>query len=61
MKRYGENIDSPLCRRLYKGEDDSLVTWSGTDPYAKMNRFTWSKYDNDFIVPGDQYNEEFKN
>ena len=26
-----------------------------------MNFFTWSKEDNDWIVSGDQYNEEFKN
>ena len=25
-----------------------------------MNCFTWSKEDNDWIVPGDQYNKEFK-
>ena len=37
------------------------VPWSGTDPYAKMNCFTWSKEDNDWIVSGDQYNKEFKN
>ena len=27
----GNNIDSPLCGGLYKKEEDSLVTWSGTD------------------------------
>ena len=26
-----------------------------------MNFFTWSKENNDKIVPEDQYNEEFKN
>ena len=26
-----------------------------------MNFFTWYKDSNDFIVPGDQYNEEFNN
>ena len=26
-----------------------------------MNCFTWSKVSNYWIVPGDQYNEEFKN
>ena len=45
----------------YKEEKDSLVPWSETDPDAKMNCFTWSKEDNDWIVSGDQYNEEFKN
>ena len=52
-----DNIDSHLCGRLYKEEDDSLVSWSGTDPDSKMNVFTWSKENNDWIVPGDQYNE----
>ena len=56
-----DNIDSPLCGWLYKEEDYSLVSWSGTDPDSKMNEFTWSKKNNDWIVPGDQYNEEFKN
>ena len=26
-----------------------------------MNSFTWSKENNDWIVPEDQYDEEFKN
>ena len=57
----GDNIDSPLCGGLYKEEDESLVPWSGTDPDANMNGFNWSKENNDWIVPGDQYNEELKN
>ena len=57
----GDNIDPPLCGGLYKKEDDSLVTWSGIDPDAKMNCFTWSKQNNDWIVIEDQYDEEFKN
>ena len=57
----GENIDAPLCRGLYKEEDNSLVPWSGTDPDARMNCFTWYKEDNDWIVPGDQYNEKLNN
>ena len=56
-----DDIDSPLCGGLYKEDEDSLVPWSGTDPDAKMNCFTWSKENNDWIVSGDQYNEEFKN
>ena len=39
----------------------SIVPWSGTDPDAKMNSFTWSTNDNDYIILGDQYNEEFNN
>ena len=60
-KGSGDNIDSPLCGGFYKEEDDSLVPWSGTDPDAKMNCFTWYKDKNDWIVPEDQYDEEFKN
>ena len=40
IEGYGDNIDSPLCGGLYKEEEDSLVPWSGTYPYAKMNFFT---------------------
>ena len=57
----GYNIDSTLCGELYKEEDESLLPWSGTDPDAKMNCFIFSKEDNDWIFPGDPYNEEFKN
>ena len=52
-----ENIDSPLCDGLYKEYDSSLVPWLGTDPDAKINGFTCYKEDNDWIIPGDQYNE----
>ena len=31
------------------------------DPYAKINCLTWSRNDNEWIVPGDQYNNKFKN
>ena len=57
----GDDIYFPLCGGLYKEEEDSLVPWSGIDPDSKMNCFTCSKEDNDWIVSGDQYNEEFKN
>ena len=56
-----DNIDVPLCGRLYKEEDNYLVPWSVTDQDSKMNCFTWSKEDNYWIFPGDQYNVEFKN
>ena len=55
-----DHIYNTLCRGLYKEEDDSLVPWSGTDPDAKMNCFTWSKENDDWIVPEDQYNGELK-
>ena len=57
----GDNIYDPLCVRTYSEEDDSLDPCSEIDPDAKMDCFTWSKEDNDWIVQGDQYNEEFKN
>ena len=56
-----DNIYSPLCVGLYKEEEDYLVLWSVTDLDAKMNCFTWYKENNDWIVPEDQYDEEFKN
>ena len=61
VERSVDNIDAPLCGGLYNKEDNSLVTWSGTDPDAKMNFLTWSKEDNGWIVPGNQYNEELNN
>ena len=35
-------VDGPLCGGLYKEDHGSIITWSGTDPDAKMNSFTWS-------------------
>ena len=61
MKGSEDSIETPLCGGLYKEEENSLVSWSGTDPYAKMNCFTWYKEENDWIVPEDNYNEEFNN
>ena len=57
VEGFGYNIDSPLCGVLYKEEDNHLVPWSVTDPDSKMNCFTWSKQNNDCIVPDDQYGE----
>ena len=57
----GDNIDSSLCGGLYKEEEYPLVPWKITYLNAKMNILTWSKEDNGWIVPEDQYNEEFKN
>ena len=61
VEGYEENIDESLCSGLYKEDGYYLVPWSGTYPYANTNWFTWSKEDSDWIVPEDQYNEEFKN
>ena len=46
---------------LYKKYDNSLVPWSVPDPDANTNCFTWSKEENDWIVPEDQYDEQLKN
>ena len=54
-------VDNLLYGGLYKEYHGSIVPWSGIDPNSKMNLFTWSKEENNFIVLGDQYNEEFKN
>ena len=35
-------VDGPLCGGLYKEDHGSIITWSLTDPDAKMNSFTWS-------------------
>ena len=50
-------LDGPLCGELYKEDRGSIIPWSGTDPAAKMNSFTWSTNDNNWIILGDQYNE----
>ena len=52
----GNNIYSLLCGGLYKEEEDSLVTWSGTDPDAKMNCFTLFRSKIASVQPsGDRY------
>ena len=61
VERSGGNKDSPLYGGLYKEEDNYLVNWSGADPYANINCFTWSQKNNDWIVSEDKYNEELKN
>ena len=60
VEESGDDVDSPLCSGLYK-EEKEIIPWSGTDPDAKTNCFTRSKENNDWIVPEDQYYEEFKN
>ena len=52
-------VDGPLCGGLYKEDHGFIILCSGTDPDAKMNSFTWSTNENDWIILGDQYNEEF--
>ena len=53
--------DGPRCGGLFKEYHGYIIPCSGTYPYASMNSFTWSKEDNDWIILGDQYNEEFNN
>ena len=42
IKELRVKVDGPLCGRLYKEDRGSIIPWSGTDPDAKMNYFTWS-------------------
>ena len=37
------------------------IALSGIDPDTKMNSFTWSTEENDWVDLGDQYNEDFNN
>ena len=54
-------VDGPQYGGLYKEHNGSIIPWSGTDPDAKMNCFTWSTEENDWIFLGNQYNEDFNN
>ena len=56
VKLYG-----PLCGGLYKEDHGSIIPWSVTDPDAKMNYFSCYIDDNDWIVLGDKYYEDFNN
>ena len=47
-------VDGPLCGGLYKEYHGYIIPWSGIDPDAKMNSFTWSTNDNDWIILGNQ-------
>ena len=54
-------LDGPQCGGLYKGDHGYIIPWSGTDPDAKINSFTWSTEENDWIVLGYQYYKDFNN
>ena len=54
-------VDGPQCGGLYKEDHGSIIPWSVTNPYAKINSLNWSINENDWIILGDQYNEEFNN
>ena len=49
-------VDIPQCGVLYKEDNESIIPWSGTDPDAKMNSFTCSTEENDWILLGGEYN-----
>ena len=51
-----DKVDGPQCSGLYKEDNGSIIPWSGTNPDAKMNYFTCSTKDNDWILLGDQCN-----
>ena len=36
----GDKVNDSLWLVLYKEKDGSIFTWSGTEPYSKMNRLT---------------------
>ena len=61
VERSGDKIYASLWGVLYKEEDGSLVPLSVTDPDSNINCFTRSKEDSYWVVPGNQYNEEFNN
>ena len=48
----GDRIYSLLCGNYKKENYRSIVTWSGTDIDNITNLFTWSKEENDWVVPG---------
>ena len=56
VKVYGS-----LCGGLHKENNGSITPWSGTDPDANINSFAWPTEENDWIVLGDHYNEDFNN
>ena len=54
-------MDGPQCGGLYKEDNGYIVPWSGIDPDAKMNSFTWYTEENDWIFLGGQYNKYSNN
>ena len=54
-------VDGPLCGGLYKEYHGYIIPWLVTNLDSKMNSFTWSTDENDWIVLGDHYNEDFNN
>ena len=54
-------VDGPQCGGLYNEDNEYIIHWSETDPDAKMNSFTWSTEEIDWIFLGVQYNDDFNN
>ena len=52
----GDKIYDPLCGRLFKAGDEYIVHGSLKDPDAKINFFTWSKDNDDYIFTGSKNN-----
>ena len=55
-----DEVYGPLCVGLYKEDDGSILTWSVMDLDENIIFFNWSRKDNNWVVTGDQYNNEFK-
>ena len=53
IKESRVKVDGPQCGGLYKEDHKSIIPWSGTDPDANMNSFTWSTEENYWIFLGD--------
>ena len=49
-------VDGPQCGGLYQDDNGSIIPWSGTDPESKINSFTFSTEENDWIFLGNHDN-----
>ena len=54
-------VDSKLYGGLYKEDHGYIFNFPGTGPDTKMNRFTWYRKNNGWIVTGDQFDKKLKN
>ena len=46
-----EFLVAPICGVLYKEINDTLITWSGIDPYYQMNSLIWDTKDGAWVLP----------
>ena len=44
-----DEIEYPLCDKLYKEEEYYIVPWFRTEPYAKKNFLTRSRENKDWV------------